>query len=704
MFGGVLQTPRPFVSPALRDGEGPRHHLRRHAHRDLDLSERRLHLDHFVVGHADPLGVFHAQVGVVRLFADELRDVRGGRVHAPQLSDPDQLHPIRVLLLLFEERLHARVEGLDVGRRSQVDLPVFREDAFGPEEVLTLVLGKEQPVRVLLGHLLAARQTPALQHAVDQQLGPREPLAERRVRGAGGGLRERAHRAIAEQGHAHLVRQPRVHPPLVPHAGRRLEDRVRVDHVRRGAATSEALQRVGHLRPLHPGRCREHVVREVSDLVPEEVDRDQQFEGLEGLVEAAVGIATREQRIARLDDEGGQPIRPVVQDVVREHPRRLLPAHGRERVAPVVARHHLGVVGDLLGHVDEALPHQGSSATIEIARDRVDALEQPEAERAAAALIDAGRHVERSALCLTVAAHEVAEGLCRHPRDLRLPIRRPGLHGLLETGEVLHVSFDAVARDPTRADHLVRERRQKVDVRVRANEEVLPRDRRLDPARVHEHDSPTALHDRLEALDGAREVIERVARDGRVRTEDHHEFGVLDVRMREAHRRAIHVLVHPELVHRVAGARAIHAARAEAGIERTAEHRCEHVRTARGADEVAEGLRPVLGDQRTRLLRDLPDRLVPRDVLPLGPHALDRIQQSIRAVLRPCVTGALHAGVSLRHDVVRIGFDVDDPVRLDVHVDLQSAGRLADATEGGLALDGHRPDSPFAETREPGRV
>ena len=93
---------------------------------------------------------------------------------------------------------------------------------------------------------------------------------------------------------------------------------------------------------------------------------------------------------------------------------------------------------------------------------------------------------------------------------------------------------------------------------------MLTGSRGLDASRVHKYDPSSALADVAKPFGCARKVIQGIARNDGVGAEDHQELGVLDVWIRQAHRRTVHVFVDTKLVHRVAGAGAIHTLRADA--------------------------------------------------------------------------------------------------------------------------------------------
>ena len=304
---------------------------------------------------------------------------------------------------------------------------------------------------------------------------------------------------------------------------------------------------------------------------------------------------------------------------------------------------------------------------------------------AATSLIDAGRHVERGA-----AGGRVARGPDRGASSAEMPVTScltVGVHASIVRSrrvEAGHEPIDARAVDRSDLDQLTAEGGEEEEVGVRANEEVLARLRALDPARIHEHDAPAALDDRVEALARARQVIERIARHDRIRAQHHQELRALDVGMREPHRRAVHVLVDTELVHRVAGAGAVHALRAE---------RRESAPRNSGASTFAPPAEPTkwpiaCGPRRaiSRLITTAISRsaCVPRDVGPFAADPLLRAQRcdpGCAASTRSACPSRTHSPGS-RRDRGRAGYRRCDCSRLDA----KPAGRLADATERVVGL------------------
>lgn len=168
----------------------------------------------------------------------------------------------------------------------------------------------------------------------------------------------------------------------------------------------------------------------------------------------------------------------------------------------------------------------------------------------------------------------------------------------------------------------------------------------------------------------------------------HHLGEVLNLRV-------VHVLaeVRPDEHHAVRIGHVEHFGRSRVGTERQIERhvprpaalrerrsadvgrpeRLEQVLEPRGSGPVIEHrdrLRPVLLLQLVELLRDEPERLVPRHRLEffgsLRPHAEQRLHEPIRIVRHPDPAHAARAQLAIRQRVRRIPLDLDQPVPLRV--------------------------------------
>ena len=130
-------------------------------------------------------------------------------------------------------------------------------------------------------------------------------------------------------------------------------------------------------------------------------------------------VGHRDQRVAAGHEE--RPQLPIAggQDLVGQDAARERVVHRAEAADPavLVLEEHAGALAEA-GEVDDALAHQGAAGPIEVARDGVDHLLEPEAERAVRAHVDAGRAVERGAVGGEVGAHHLAQALGGDPRHL----------------------------------------------------------------------------------------------------------------------------------------------------------------------------------------------------------------------------------------------------------------------------------------------
>ena len=299
----------------------------------------------------------------------------------------------------------------------------------------------------------------------------------------------RAREPAAEERHAELVGEPREHPPLGAHAGRRLEDRVGVDHVRRRRAAREALQRVRDLGPLEPRRRGQHVVREVarsrcgrdrsstssSSFASARSSRPDGFgQASSGLLASTKSTVTRPLWMS----SASMPAGCWPDTVGKTSPRSwwtIICGSLTTSLAMSKSPRPISVPPLRSRLPDTALMHSSSQKHV----------------RAAAALVHARRHVERGARRLRRAR---APGRAASPRGRPSP--RPAARASRRRRRARarrsppSKRVDARAVDRPDRDPLAQEGGEEEQIGVGPDEDVLADARALDAARVQEHDAP----------------------------------------------------------------------------------------------------------------------------------------------------------------------------------------------------------------------
>ena len=145
--------------------------------------------------------------------------------------------------------------------------------------------------------------------------------------------------------------------------------------------------------------------------------------------------------------------------------------------------------------------------------------------------------------------HKFAQRVGRDCDHLGLALGRPLTNHVGKRLEARHVSPRAFVVERIALLDLVKEREQKVHVRVGADK-YAPAGGfvRFDAARINERQAPTTLHDGPKARHRIGRVDKAHARHSGIADDDHQTFGPIDVRKRESHARAGHPLADDELV------------------------------------------------------------------------------------------------------------------------------------------------------------
>ena len=429
-------------------------------------------------------------------------------------------------------------------------------------------------------------------------------------------------------------------------------------------------------------------MRAVAGLVAEHVDADQQLELVEGHLHTR-SVRSRERRVAGADEQGPDLTLAGCEDLVGEDRRgvgvedHLEPADaGPSSVHAQPGRlHHLR-------EVEPRRAHHGTARSVEIARHRVDDVEEPVGECPVRAHVQPGRRVEHRTIGRGVGGDQLAQHVGRHAGDLGAALRRPAGHHRGKGTESGGVPADQVVVDVIVGEELVEERGEEKHVGARANEDLLAHGPgRLGSSRVDVDDPAAPLDDRLQPLGGLGGLHDAHLADLRVGADQHGELGPVQVGDGLQERDPVHALRHQVLVGQVLRRGREDVGGAQPEHEPVEGRGVEGAEGGRVAEVAGHGVVTVAGPDVVHLRGDLPERLVPGDLGPLVTDPFHRVVEAVGGVVELSEPDPLHAGEALRADVILVRVDAQDPVL--VGGDGEAAPGLADPAEGLVGRGRH---------------
>jgi hypothetical protein len=229
----------------------------------------------------------------------------------------------------------------------------------------------------------------------------------------------------------------------------------------------------------------------------------------------------------------------------------------------------------------------------------------------------------------------------------------------------------------------VHDAHEEVGVRAGADEVMLCRLRRGPrAARVDDDDAPAARADGAELPLHVRRRHQAAVRDERIGAEDEQVVGAVDVRDRDAERRAEHEPGRDLLRHLVDGARGVDVPRAERAEERA---RIEHELEVVGggiAHVDGDGVAPVVLQDARDVPVDLGERVVPCHLVPGRVAADHRGAKPIGIAVERGQRRALGADVAVRQHVVVVAADAGDLAAAGR--DREPAGGFAERTRAEM--------------------
>ena len=524
------------------------------------------------------------------------------------------------------------------------------------------------------------------------QLAPGDPAAGGHQGGQGERRAERHPGPLPQpRGQLRLPVQPGGHPcgqvaedlPLVPGV------RVLVEH-RRGEARC-----VAHRQPVedqvvvvaleHRGR-RQDDVGVPGRLVEVDVDRRHEVQRIERLGQAPA-VGGREHRVPGNGEHGPDLALTRCLDLLAEHRDGQLSGVLRQAADP--APPHVVVTRadePPADRVDRWLGEQDPAFPVEVARQQVQALDRPLADRPEPVRGDAEPAVRRTPVGRGELARQPADDLGRQAagrlRTLGGELRDRGRHPL-------HVVDVRRSRGETLGEQHLEHRQEHDRVAAGAHEVVLGGDLGgLGAPGVEDHHPAAAL---LQVAQPLREVgngHEGAVGGHRVGPDDQEEGGPVDVRDRQQQLVAVE-LPPDELVGDLVdrgGAEAV------AGAEALDEGQAVRRRTEGVGIGVAEvdphRVRSVPVDRRGEAVGDPVQGLVPADLDPLGVRPLtdpaDRSAQPVRVLEHVRERHPLGADVAPGERVLAVAADRGDAAIVDRQLEpADGFAQVADAQRGG---------------------
>lgn len=317
--------------------------------------------------------------------------------------------------------------------------------------------------------------------------------------------------------------------------------------------------------------------------------------------------------------------------------------------------------------------NQRPARAIEVARDDVEQLDGPLADRAEPLGRDAEPAVTGSPIRCRELARDSADHLGIDTGDGRGSFRRPPGEGLTEFRQPIDVRrwiLDAVGQ------HLVDQGEQERGIRPGPDEVVLIGDGRgFGPARV-DHDHPAATRPYvLEAFGETGRGHHAAVRRERVGAEHQQVRRTVDIGHRDHQLMPVQQVRGQHVRQLVDRGRAEPVARAQQPDERRHMRQSAEAVHVRIAEVDADRVLPVLTLDRREPLRHQVVRRLPRQLFPAISRTSYRALQPIRIVLEVAKRHRLGADVPARKRVRLVAADVGDPAVVDR--DQHSADRLA---------------------------
>ena len=475
---------------------------------------------------------------------------------------------------------------------------------------------------------------------------------------------------------------PRVGPDLA----RGLDDGSRHLHEWRLLERHRAHREVPALEPA--GRRQQHI-RAPSRATAEHVHARQQLEVVE-CIGQTLASGDRAQRIAGDHQHRPDPFVPRLEDLVREHtPRQRPEQRGEPSDAAAVPILDPRPPVNPLDDRPRWIEHR-ASASIEVAGDERQRLQQHVAQRPEPALVDADRHVKRGRRAGVDPRRKPADRLNPEPRARAglLDIDR-GRGGQRLVGAV----HDGAGLRPSILNE-GEQRQQQPSVGAGHNRQVLPPLRRaLGAPRIDPDHLAAACHQLAEhGRPAPFEMDEARLTDVGVGPEHDGELGVGEVGHRMDDRRAVYEVRPGELVRAVLAAGVVDVAGAERLGEREGCEQPQRVEGHRVAEVDPDRVRSVLVHDPAH-----PIRHVLGGLAPAGVTSTDlRVEQPVPVLRRLDKARAFRAGIPPADRVLPVGPELHEaPVAVDLG-DQPTRG-FADAAIG----PGHAPEGTAVTVAPP---